>query len=124
VTPAGVQLPDGRTVWIDAGDISVRPLDRVLIQAAGEVTEGLIVVAPPSLLAFTGTIGGTLVDVLPAPDRDETCGDLPGADMPPLGSHLDVDGAAGTVTAVDALGRLVTVTCEDGTTEEISADRL
>ncbi|HEX6510553.1 MAG TPA: hypothetical protein VF221_23235 [Chloroflexota bacterium] len=111
---AGVRLPDGRAFWVDAGMHRLRPLDSVLLSLNGTSVQGTIFVAPEQLLSAVEVDEADLIEVLEADGVRHRCDDLPGAELPPLGSQL----LKGTVRAIDPIRRQVTLQLHDG--EEVT----
>lgn len=107
---AGVRLTDGRFVWADAGEFMLHALDGVAVKLDGEEFPGLVSVAPDALLRAIET-SGEIVDLIEHELQAADCGAIPGACMPPLGASF----GGGTVMAVDAVNRTVTVALPDGT---------
>jgi hypothetical protein len=112
---AGVRLPDGRAVWLDAGGLPVSPLDRVVAEVEGAEATGEVFVAPDQLLTSLPPDGSISRVLPPKPDALD-CSGLPGASMPPLGTRVSTAEGSGTVIGVDAVHGTVTVQREDGTT--------
>lgn len=106
---AGVRLENSRVVWVDAGDLDIDPLDDVVVAVDGGESRGMVIVAPDALLRPTEA-EGWVVHVAPGRPDEDDCGDLPGADMPPLGSQRD----GGMVVSIDAVKRQVMVEMPDG----------
>lgn len=106
---AGVRLAGGRLVWVEAGDWNPQPLDAVTVDADDREYQGQVIVAPQALLRPV-TASGKIVQVTPRPTEETDCSNLPGADMPPLGSKQP----DGVVVAVDAISRTFTVEAPDG----------
>ncbi len=121
---AGVRLGDGRAVWVDAGAWELAPLDAVIVRLeAGDFT-GSVFVTPEQLVRGVERIDGTVVEVSPASTDEEKCADLPGADLPPLGSVVRTDRVKGRVTALDPTRRLATLTRDDGSQVVVPVDDL
>jgi hypothetical protein len=97
-------------VWVDAGDRDMRPLDGVTVDIGREQMRGEVAVAPDQLLRPV-EVQGRIIAVRQRSESERACADLPGAEMPPLGTALD----GGVVVAVDAVNRTVTVEAPDGT---------
>jgi hypothetical protein len=111
---AGVRCDDGRVVWADVGDRQIQPLDRVVVAVDGAEWHGHVFVSPERLLQPPEDIAGIIVRVESPSDQDLSCADLPGSEMPPLGSTITIDGRSGAVTQIDPVRRTVTVTTDDG----------
>jgi hypothetical protein len=107
---AGVRLAGGEVVWVEAGDVDVQPLDDAVVSVAGGEFSGTVIVTPEALLRPVTATGG-IVGVSSRTAQERDCTDLPGADMPPLGSGVD----EGVVVAVDAVNRTATIEMPDGT---------
>lgn len=115
---AGIRLPDDRVMWLDAGEHELAPLDRVRARAAGEDVAGIVFVAPEQVLQPPVEVAGTITDVAPRPRPDPGCDDLPGADLPPLGTRFEAGGVVGMVVRLDPVGRTVTVRPDEGELED------
>lgn len=111
---AGVRLPDGHALWLDAGQHELVPLDRVHGSTDGGQVEGIIFVTPDQLLQSPAEVDGTITDVMPRQHPDPDCDDLPSADLPPLGTKFEAEGVYGMVVGLDPVGRIVTVRQDDG----------
>jgi hypothetical protein len=111
---AGVRMADGRLVWVDAGDLDIEPLDDVDMVVDRDALSGTVTVAPQSLLRPVETVGQIVHTSSPGRGQSE-CSELPGADMPALGSGW----GDGTVVAVDAVNRTATVEMADGSRADI-----
>lgn len=109
---AGVALPDGRLLWARTG-ITVSVLDDVILRVDEEEIEGTVVVAPDQLLRPPGMAPAEVVQIVEREMRQASCDDLPGADLPPLGSRISVGEVVGRITGLDPVGRTVTVTSAD-----------
>lgn len=107
---AGVRLTGGRMVWVEAGEFVLEPLDEVTVEIDGNEYQGRVLVAPEALIRPTET-EGRIVAAVAHEIGDVGCSELPGADMPPLGTQIE----GGSVIAVDAVTRTVTVKAPDGT---------
>jgi hypothetical protein len=121
VRVAGVRLPDGRAIWADAAGWELVPPCRVLLRLPEGEVAGVVFVSPEQLLRPVPEVEGTVVAVQPRPD-DDGGEDLPGSDLPYLGSSLTVGGRAGLVTGLDPVRRTVTLTMEDGDSVELPED--
>lgn len=111
---AGIRLPDGRALWLDAGQHELVPLDRVHGSTAGGEVEGIVFVTPDQLLQPQAQADGTITDVERRHQSDPDCDDLPGADLPPLGTKFEAEGVCGTVVGLDPVAGSVTVRQDDG----------
>lgn len=100
----------GDRYWVDAGDFACPPLSRVTFEVGNERLRGVVFVAPERFLEPPVTLQGHLLGVEVAPAPTAACGDLPGADLPGLGTRL----ASGMVVGIDAAGRTVTVRSDSG----------
>jgi hypothetical protein len=89
-------------------------MDRVRALCDGETLDGTVYVAPEQLLRPPETVIGSVLGVLPQRASDVGCHDLPGADMPPLGSRVRFDTLEGVVTGLDPLNRRMTVRTDQG----------
>lgn len=113
---AGGQLSDGGIVWLDAGDYNLAPLDGVHFRANGTLMHADIIVTPNQLLRPPTRVDGTIADLLPREQPDVDCDDLPGADLPPLGTEWAENGVTGLIVGLDPVGGTVTVRQDDGAT--------
>lgn len=111
---AGVRLPNGGAVWVDAGSLEAAPLDVAVVQIGGTQAEGEVFVAPGQLLAGAQAVDGVLLSAHRPMVPDAGCQELPGADLPALGTEMSRGDTSGVVTAVDAVNRTVTITSADG----------
>lgn len=107
---AGVRLRDGRALWVDAADRAMSPLDEAIVRLHDGDCTGYVFVTPEQLLRAPEPIEGLIVAVWRRGEDPQECLDLPGSDMPPLGSQVEIGGARGTVNALDPVGRTVRVT--------------
>jgi hypothetical protein len=114
---AGVRLPDGRAVWVDAGKVEVSVRDTALVRLADGDARGFVFVSPEQLAQPPEHVAGYLVEAACPASSETSCADLPGADMPALGSIVEIEGEIGTVTGIDAVKREATITREDGSSE-------
>lgn len=117
---AGVRLCGRRLAWIDAGDVVIAPVDRVEVRVAEGDVQAVVYVTPEQLGGEPPEVEGLLLRVLPAARSGTGCDELPGADLPPLGSTVATHTGPGTVTGVDAVNRTVTVALIDGSLETVS----
>jgi hypothetical protein len=113
---AGVRLDSGRLVWVDAGDLEVQPLDEAAVDLAGVSVDGHIAVVPEALVRPVPP-EGRLVESHTSHITTDTCAELPGAAMPPLGTNY----AGGTVVSVDSLNGTATVRLSDGDLQVVAA---
>lgn len=111
---AGVHLDDGRRVWADAVECELAPLDRVRVDFASGETHGWIFITPEQLLGDPPPVAATIRAVVPSAPPKALDQDLPGADLPPLGTRTTMRGTTGIVTTIDPVKRTVTVTRDDG----------
>lgn len=111
---AGVRLDDGASLWTDAGDRVLQVMDRVDIRVDGNVLSGTVFVTPEQIMVGGADAAAEILSV-GSPASSEPDDELPGADMPPLGSLLTVDAVSGTVLQIDAVNRTVRIRTEDGT---------
>lgn len=111
---AGVRLPDGSAVWLNAGEQKLAPLDRVHGSTAGGDVEGIVFVTPEQLVQVSVQVAGTITDVERRQHRDAGCDELPGADLPPLGTAFEAEGVHGVVVELDPVGRRVTIRRGEG----------
>ena len=121
---AGVRLDGGRAVWADARTNELSPLDRVTVHLEAEELSGWVFVAPAQLLQPPASIEGVIVEVLPRPEDDLECRELPGWEMPPLGTRVRTASAEGLVIAIDAAQSRVTLRLDDGVEVEVSPAQL
>lgn len=109
----GVWLDVRRMIWADAGELEPALSDRVVVRLPEGELSGRVHVAAAQWLAPPGAVDGIVTTV----ERQTVARveeDIPGADMPPLGTRARVGGVEGLVTAIDPVHRLVTVTPETG----------
>lgn len=121
---AGVRCDDGYVVWADARDLHIQSLDCAVVSVAGAEQHGHVFVTPELLVQPPAEVEGMIVHVEPSPDPDLACADLPGSEMPPLGSLVTIEGVYGAVTQLDPVQRTVTVTTDDGVQIVREADAL
>ena len=121
---AGIRLQSGRTVWADAGEVKLAPLDTAVVRLAEGDASGTVFATPEQIIRPPEQVDGKVVEVRPHRVEEVSCGDLPGADLPYLGTTIRTETVSGRVTALDAVHRLVTLTREDGSTVEMPADDL
>jgi len=119
---AGIRLPDGSALWVEAGEMLVAPLDEARVRLTDAEATGTVFVAPEQMISPPQRTDGMMVEVRQREAPEEECGNLPGSDMPYLGSRIRVGALTGTVTAIDAMRRLATVTSLNGGSMEISVD--
>ena len=121
---AGVRLEGGRAIWADAGQIQLATLDRVMVRSSNEEASGWVFVASEQLLHAPASIDGVIVEVLPPSEDGVECRELPGSEMPPLGSRVRTESVEGLVTAIDAVQSRVTLRLDDGSEVEVSPAQL
>jgi hypothetical protein len=130
VSVVGVRLTDGRMLWAEGGSLEMSPLDTATVQTSSGRVVGSVFVAPGQLIRPPPALDGKIVEVIPRERSREPCGDLPGGDLPSLGSTVqgrdcpERGSLRGRVTALNPVKRLVTVTLDDGTSVEIAAEEL
>lgn len=112
---AGVRLPDGRAVWADARTHQISALDEAVVRLPEGELVGSVFVTPEQFIEPPQRVDAAVVEVRARALPAETCGDLPGSDLPYLGSTVRLNGIQARVMAVDPVKRTVTVTGEDGT---------
>lgn len=115
-----MRLPDGSARWLDAGEHTVEPLDRVTGLIDGVQIEGTVFVAPEQLLQPPAALDGIVLSATPPAFPDPDCTALPGADLPPLGTVWSKDGVTGLVIQIDPVCRTVTVQDTNGKQAEVS----
>ena len=121
---AGVRLADGSALWVDAGTWQLAPLDSVLVRTSAGTLTGSVFVLPEHLLRPVERVDGTVLEVLRATTAEERCGDLPGSDLPYLGSIVRAADVKGRVAGLDPIRRLATLTLEDGSRVDVPVDDL
>lgn len=119
-----MRLSDGSALWVDAGELSVSALDEAIVRLNGGDRTGLVFVTPEQMLRAPEPIEGEIVGVRPREEEPEECRELPGSDMPPLGSSVEIGGAPGKVTALDPVRRRVTVRTPDGGALEVAVEEI
>lgn len=105
----GVRLNTGRAVWLDAGELSVTPLDRATAQVDGSNQEGEVFVAPHQVWAPPERIDGLLLASQPPVLADDDCDHIPGAELPALGQAVQWGDIHGVVVELDPVEKLVTI---------------
>ena len=121
---AGVRLPDGRVVWADAEAWPMSPLDTAVVRLSEGEVAGSVFVSPEQLIQPPERVDGVVVEIRPREIPEERCGDLPGSDLPYLGSTARAETIKGRVTALDPVKRLVTLTRDDGSEVEVPASEI
>ena len=111
---AGVRLKGGRVVWLDAGTISVAPLDCATADVDGNACQGEVFVAPEQLLSPPNRIDGRLLESHPPAPAKQDCDHLPGAQLPVLGQAMRWGAVRGAVMALDPANDRVTIAHGDG----------
>jgi hypothetical protein len=118
---AGVRLADDVTIWVDVGDRVVSPLDTVRVRVPdGDVT-GTVVVTPEQLLDLAAPVTGMLLQLERRAQYDPDHVEIPGSDLPYLGQRVTLTQGEGQVTALDVVGRIVTVSLGEGREVQIPA---
>jgi hypothetical protein len=108
-----VRTPGG-TLCLDAQNYDLALLDEVTVDTGDAIVRGTVVVTPDQLLRPPAHTAGTITEVMPRWQPDPGCDDLPGADLPPLGTMWIADGEVGMIVRLDPVGRSVTVRQDDG----------
>ena len=109
---AGVHLSDQRLVWIEAGERALLPLDHVRVLLPVGEREGVVYVTPDQLVRPPERVEGKLLaSSPPVPPTREDRG-LPGASLPPLGTLLRSNDREGTVTGLDPIRNVVTLSVD------------
>jgi hypothetical protein len=121
---AGVRLANGSALWADAGTWQLAPLDSVLVRTSAGTLTGSVFALPEHLLRPVERVDGTVLEILPATSAEERCGDLPGSDLPYLGSIVRTAEVKGRVAGLDPIRRLATLTLADGSRADVSVDDL
>jgi hypothetical protein len=106
--------------WADAGDVAVRPLDRVIVAIDGAERHGHVFVIP-ELLVRLPHVTGKLMGVESRPDHGPESSAPPGSEMPPLGSKVSTGTLSGTVIQIDPVEHTVTVAAHDGEQIKLAA---
>jgi hypothetical protein len=102
-------------VWAESGTIDLSAGQAVRVQAGDEKLDGVVAVEPGALIGAAPHISGVVLSVAPQPEARAGVLDLPLASFPPLGSSL----VGGIVTGLDPVRGRVTVTRDDGISEEV-----
>jgi hypothetical protein len=118
VSVAGVRL-DGAFLWVEAGDHQLDPLTRVEVEVDGTIQSGVVYITSDQLVVGSAQPTGKLIAVHP-PAPPQATMELPGADMPPLGSMLTREGISGQVVQIDAVKRTARIRTAEG--EERTVD--
>jgi hypothetical protein len=101
-------------VWLDAGTLSVAPLDWATALVGGNALEGEVFVAPEQLLSPPDQIDGRLLESRAAVPADRDCNYLPGAELPVLGQAVQWGAIRAAVVALDPANDRVTIAPGDG----------
>jgi hypothetical protein len=110
---AGVKLRRGRTVWSDASNLELSPGAHVTVQGGESEEDGVVLVAPEQIIQGPEDVEGVVTAVHPDINAVDSCDDIPGAQMPPLGSAVRIDVGEGMVIGLDPVGGTVVVQFED-----------
>jgi hypothetical protein len=124
VRVAGVRVADGSALWVDAAAWQLAPLDTVVVRTSAGTLPGSVFVLPEQLLRPVERVDGIVVEVLPAASTEERCAELPGGDLPYLGSIVRTADVEGLVSALDPIRRLATLTLQDGSQVDVPVDDL
>jgi hypothetical protein len=120
---AGVRLEGGRTVWTDASDLDLAPRAHVVVRLDGSDEDGIVLVAPHQLIQAPETVQGTVTVVHPDGGAGDSCADIPGGQMPPLGTTLRTANGHALVIGLDPVAKTINVQCE-GEQHTISLDEI
>jgi hypothetical protein len=115
-----VRLASGQMLWVDASNHEVKALDRVLVNVSEAEVEAEVYVTPEQLIRPIEGLEGSIVRLAALERLRSECRDLPGSDLPPLGSRLSDNRVSGTVTQIDPLKRAVTITTAAGEIVHVS----
>lgn len=115
----GVRTPDGRVLWVDAGPYQPEPLDAVICRTEDGNHHGTVFISPDAMLHCAVEADGLILQVIPYRQPDPNCADLPGADLPALGTRWIGGDVAGVVVRIDPIGRSMIVRQADGTEAEV-----
>jgi hypothetical protein len=85
---------------------------------------GSVFLLPEHLLRTVERVDGTVSEVISAPSPEGRCVDMPGSDLPYLGSIVRTADVEGRVAALDPIRRLATLTLQDGSRVDVSVDDL
>lgn len=96
-------------LWLDAGAHDLAPLDAVTCAITEGMCRGTVFVTPECMLQKPARVHGTIVAVAESPHPDRDCLNLPGADLPPLGSFWSAERVSGVVVRIDPVNRKATV---------------
>jgi hypothetical protein len=121
---AGIRLDPERTVWVDAGSHTVSLLDEALVVLSDGKALGSVIVTPEQLLIAPEQIDGAIKELRPVSAREEPCSNLPGSDVPYLGSQIGLPASAGIVVRVNAVARTATVRQQNGELVELPSSEL
>jgi hypothetical protein len=124
VRVAGVRLGDGSALWVDAGTWQLGPLDTVLVHTSAGTLTGAVFVLPEHLLRPVERVDGIVLEVFSSSPAEERCADMPGSDLPYLGSIVRTGDVEGRVAALDPIRRLATLALDDGSRVEVPVDDL
>ena len=108
-------------IWVECGE-DVKPSDRVLAEVQGTTVSGTVYVAPDQLLAGDVHVGGRVVSIQSEPALGAQRLNLPGSDMPTLGSLVKASGIEGRVIQIDPVKRTVRLALPDESEIELEID--
>lgn len=121
---AGVRLADGDAVWAEAGTWALMPLDRVTVRRGNGLLEGEVFVAPEQLIRSPASVEVRIVALHRREPPGDECNDLPGVELPPLGTEVTTPSGTGRIGRIDPVRHLVTVEGDDGQTTELSVEQI
>jgi len=116
---AGVRLGDGSALWVDAGTWQLAPLDTVLVRTSAGTLTGTVFVLPEHLMRQVERVDGMVLEVYASAPTEERCADMPGSDLPYLGSIVRTGDVEGGVAAANPVRRLVTLALDVGSRVEV-----
>lgn len=109
---AGVRLIAGDMVWLDAGSLALRSLDRVVAHLPDGDVPGEVFVTPEDLISFSAESQGCVLESHAPSQPVDDCSTLPGSEFPVLGRRVRSGAVSGTVVALEVVARRVTIAVE------------